>query len=180
MVYTDIHRLLRFSWNSRNNANHEISIESSQTNGIFAKGRRMINIGCKEIIWLRVKTSLERRLIKFVLPLVSCITLCINNKVATTNEHHFQPLRTQMRRAKRKTAFEHAWNLRVHMILRMRKVSSGPLLSSHTFFSIQWFYYRTVKALIRLRGCAGWSGPLLSAYSRWYVFRWRCPKEDHS
>ena len=41
----------------------------------------------------------------------------------------------------------------------------GSLLSIQTFRSIQWFCYRTGKVLIRLRGCAGWSGPLLSAYT---------------
>ena len=30
-----------------------------------------------------------------------------------------------------------------------------------------------MKALIRLRVCAGWSGPSLSAYARRYVFAWR-------
>ena len=33
--------------------------------------------------------------------------------------------------------FKHAKNVRIHIILHMRKVSSGPLLSSHTFCSIQ-------------------------------------------
>ena len=31
---------------------------------------------------------------------------------------------------------------------------------------------RTTKALIRLRGCAGWSAPLLFAYDIRHVFRW--------
>ena len=42
-------------------------------------------------------------------------------------------------------------NMRSQIILRMRKVSSGLLLSIHTFCSIQWFCLRTVKVLIRLR-----------------------------
>ena len=32
---------------------------------------------------------------------------------------------------------------------------------------------RTIKALIRLRGCAGWSAPLLFAYGIRQVFSWR-------
>ena len=41
--------------------------------------------------------------------------------------------------------------IQVIMILHLHKVSTGPLLSIHIFCSIQWFYLRTVKALIRLR-----------------------------
>ena len=47
----------------------------------------------------------------------------------------------------------------------MRKVSSGPLLSIDTFYSIQWFWQRTAKTLIRLRMRAFWSGPSLSAHA---------------
>ena len=32
-----------------------------------------------------------------------------------------------------------------------------------------------MKALIRLRECAGWSGPSLSAYARRYIFTWCHP-----
>ena len=39
-------------------------------------------------------------------------------------------------RAKRKSAFEHAQNVRIHIILRMLNVSSGPLFSIHTLCSI--------------------------------------------
>ena len=35
---------------------------------------------------------------------------------------------------------------------------------------IQWFRLRTGKALIRLCGCAGWSGPSLFAYARRHGF----------
>ena len=63
--------------------------------------------------------------------------------------------------AKQKSAFRHAQNL-IQIILRMRKIS-WILLSIHTFCSIQWFCLRRVKALIRLRTCAVWSGPSLSA-----------------
>ena len=67
-----------------------------------------------------------------------------------------------MGRVKRKSAFKHAQNVRIHIILHMRRVSSGHLLSIETFYSNQWFYKLTIKALIRLRGCAVWSGTLLS------------------
>ena len=63
----------------------------------------------------------------------------------------------------------------IHIILHMRKVSSGHLLSIETFFSIQWFSLRTAKALIRLRARAVWSGPSVSAYARIHDFVWRCP-----
>ena len=36
-----------------------------------------------------------------------------------------------MGRAKRKSVFEHAQNVRIHISLHMRKVSSRPLLSAH-------------------------------------------------
>ena len=64
---------------------------------------------------------------------------------------------------------------RTHIILRMHKVSSGHSLPIHTFCSVQWFCYRTVKALIRLHGRAGWSEPSLSAYARRHVFAHRGP-----
>ena len=54
----------------------------------------------------------------------------------------------------------------VQIILHIFKVPSRPLLSFHIFYRIQWFCKRTTKALIRLCGCAGWSGPSLSAYAR--------------
>ena len=38
-------------------------------------------------------------------------------------------------------------------------------ISTETFYSIHWFCLWTAKALIRLHGCAGWAGPLLSAYT---------------
>ena len=40
------------------------------------------------------------------------------------------------------------------------------------FHSTQWFYKRTVKAQIRLRGCAVWSGPTLSVYTQRHDFAW--------
>ena len=68
----------------------------------------------------------------------------------------------------KKNAFEH-----VHIVLHKRKVSSVRLLSTETFYSIQLFCLRTTNALITLRGCAGWSGLLLSTMSRRHVFAWR-------
>ena len=53
-----------------------------------------------------------------------------------------------MGRVKQKSAFEHAQNVRIHNILRMREVLSGHLLSIETFYTIQWFCLRTAKALI--------------------------------
>ena len=38
-----------------------------------------------------------------------------------------------------KRGFEYAQNVQMKIILRMRKISLGPLLSIHTFNSIQWF-----------------------------------------
>ena len=71
-----------------------------------------------------------------------------------------------MGRIKRKSAFEHAQNAQIHIILHMRKVSSGHLLSIEIFCSIKWLSLRTAKAQSRLRG----SGPLLSAYAQRHVF----------
>ena len=55
-------------------------------------------------------------------------------------------------------------NVVIQILLDICKVSTGPLLSIHTFCSIQWFCYQTVKALIRLCICTVWSEPWLSAY----------------
>ena len=85
-----------------------------------------------------------------------------NMFIMSTRLHH-------MCLVKRKSAFEHAQNVRIHINMHMRKLSSGHLLSIETFYSIQWFCLQTAKALIRLRGCAGWSGPSLSAYTRRHV-----------
>ena len=48
-------------------------------------------------------------------------------------------MRTMLGRAKRKRAFEHAQNAQIQIILCMRKVSSGPLLSIRIFWNNQWF-----------------------------------------
>ena len=37
-------------------------------------------------------------------------------------------------------AFKHAQNVQIHIILRKRKVSSGPLLSTDTFDVIKYFW----------------------------------------
>ena len=39
-------------------------------------------------------------------------------------------------RAKRKAVFEHAQNVRIHITLHMREVSSGQLLSVDTFYCV--------------------------------------------
>ena len=41
---------------------------------------------------------------------------------------------------KRKSAFKYAQNAQIQIILRMRKVSSGPLLDIRTFCNTQWFF----------------------------------------
>ena len=75
----------------------------------------------------------------------------------------------------KKSAFKHAQNVWIHIILYVRKVLSGQLLSIETFHSIQWLCLRTAKAQIRLYIHAGWSGPSLSACARRHVFAWRDP-----
>ena len=42
----------------------------------------------------------------------------------------------EMDRVKQKCAFEHVQNMQIQIILHMRKVLSGPLLSIHTFYNI--------------------------------------------
>ena len=54
-------------------------------------------------------------------------------------------------------------------------VWSGTLQYFVIVYTAQWFYKRTVKVLIRLRGCAVWSGPSLSAYARRHIFAWHDP-----
>ena len=49
------------------------------------------------------------------------------------------------------------------------------LLSIDTFYCVKRICQRTTNALITLRGCAGWSGPLLSAHARKYIFPWHDP-----
>ena len=76
---------------------------------------------------------------------------------------------------KQKCAFQHAQISQNQTILCMGKALSGPLLSIHTFCSIQWFYQRTVLALISRCRCTGWSGSSLSTYTWRHVFTWCCP-----
>ena len=80
-------------------------------------------------------------------------------------------------RARRKSALGHAQNVRIYIILRMRKVLSGHLVSIDTFYSFQQCLQRTAKALLRLQGCAGWSWPSLSVYARTQIFAWRGPTD---
>ena len=82
------------------------------------------------------------------------------NTVLRTNVHvQLHRRRGDTGRVKRKSALKHAQHEQIQIILRMRKVSF--LLSIHTFCSIQWFYWWTVKALVRLRGFAGRTCPKL-------------------
>ena len=74
------------------------------------------------------------------------------------------------RKKKWKRALEHVQNAQILIILLICRVSFGPLLSIHMFCSIQWFCLGTVKVLIRLPGCIGWSGFSLSAYALRHVF----------
>ena len=66
----------------------------------------------------------------------------------------------------------------IQIILCMLKELARPIISIHTFYCNHWLWSRTVKALIRIRGCEGWSvpsesGPSLSTYIRRHVFAWR-------
>ena len=55
---------------------------------------------------------------------------------------------------KQKSAFEHAQNAQIQTILHMHKVSSGTLLSIHTYV-VSNNSVSGQKAWIRLHGCAG-------------------------
>ena len=59
--------------------------------------------------------------------------------------------------------------------LRACAKSSGYLLSTDTFYKVQRFCWQIAKALIRLRECAGWSGPSQSAHARRHIFAWHGP-----
>ena len=52
-----------------------------------------------------------------------------------------------MAHVKRKSAFEHVQNVQIQIILHMRKISTGRLLSIQAFFSIQYFCKRTDQGL---------------------------------
>ena len=82
-----------------------------------------------------------------------------------------------MRPVNWKSVFEQAQNGQNQIIEQMRKMSSRPLLSSHTSCRVLWFFKRRAKGLIRLCGCAGWSGLPLSAYTQRHVFAWRGPND---
>ena len=80
---------------------------------------------------------------------------------------------SHMGRIKRIGAFKHEQNVLIQICMLMRKVSSGPLLSIHTFCSSQWFCLWSVMVRIRLCRYTGWSRHLLSAYARRQVFLWQ-------
>ena len=58
-----------------------------------------------------------------------------NPKTTTFKKQNSAPIG----HVKQKSALEHARNAQIQNILCMHKVSSGPLLSIHTFCCIQWF-----------------------------------------
>ena len=82
-----------------------------------------------------------------------------------------------MCRVKQIGAFSFSQNAQ-NKIRCILKASSGRLLFRNTFCSMQRFCKRSVKALIRLHGCADWSWPLLSAYAWSHVFARRYPCID--
>ena len=82
---------------------------------------------------------------------------------------------TSQAEQKAKSAFEQAQNMQTEIILHMCKVSIRHLLSTGTFYSIQWFCLLTAKILIRLLGGKIWSGPSLSAYVWRHIFVWWGP-----
>ena len=65
---------------------------------------------------------------------------------------------------KQKSSFEHVQNTEIQINLHICKVSSGPLLSIHTFCCSRWFCQWTVKLLIRIWGCTGWSEWAISVH----------------
>ena len=74
-------------------------------------------------------------------------------------------------------AFEHVQNVRIHIILHMRQVSSGHLLSIETFYSIQW--YTMIFFFFFFFIFAGSEGPNQTARMRRLIwaFAFRiCPK----
>ena len=81
-----------------------------------------------------------------------------------------RPLFHRKGRVKRKCAFEHAQN-RLSCACARYHPGLCPL---YTFYSISWFCKRTVKALTKLRICAGWPGPSQSEHARRHVFAWCC------
>ena len=103
----------------------------------------------KHRLWVLVRTALTRRFLR--VPTIYVLSRNVKNIRVFLSEN-FQFLEVK---------FSIYLNRHIFVI-----VSSGPLLSIHTFFSMQCFCKRTRKAVIRLRGCAGWSGPSLSAYAR--------------
>ena len=75
----------------------------------------------------------------------------------------------QLCRVKRKRTFEHAQNVPIHFIRHMHKTHRAFTFID-TFYSIQCLCLRTTKALIRIRGCAGWFGLSMSTYAQRYLY----------
>ena len=59
-----------------------------------------------------------------------------------------------------------------------RAQSHRHLLVIETVYSIQWFFLRTAKYLVRLHECTSLSGPSLSTYARKHVLAWQGPYID--
>ena len=55
----------------------------------------------------------------------------------------------------------HMWTVKVQISMCICAVWSGHSLFVDIYFNIHWFFKRATKAVISLRKCAGWSGPLL-------------------
>ena len=74
------------------------------------------------------------------------------------------------RRAKQKCVFEHAQYAQIQ--IHSAHAQSHPGICSPLIHSIRSndCVWRIAKVLIRLRGCAGWSGPSLSAHARRHIF----------
>ena len=67
------------------------------------------------------------------------------------------------------TRLDSNWPAQLQRLVKRLEISA--IASTGIILSTQ----RTTKALIRLRGCAGWSAPLLFAYSIRHVFAWPGP-----
>ena len=70
-----------------------------------------------------------------------------------------------MRNARKRPLYNLQTTL-VQISMRIRRVLSEHFLYIDIYYSIHWFCKGTMKALISLRLCAGWSGPALSANCR--------------
>ena len=84
----------------------------------------------QSMFWAGIRKILNSFIWKFSFFLVVKFSIYLNRRVIVMCLSRINGLRE---------AFERAWNAQIQMIVRMCKVSSEPLLSFHTFSSIQWF-----------------------------------------